>query len=69
MHWRHKKGLERFAVADRPLAFHSTPGVGEATWKTFIHNGWLEPVENSQGAWWQRPHRLTDAGRVALHEA
>lgn len=69
MHWRHKNGLEYFARAKRPLTFHQIPRLGEATWKAFIEKGWIEPVEGSEGKWWQRPHRLTDAGVIALDEA
>ncbi len=68
MNWRHKVGLERFAGAVRPLTFHDTPGVGEASWKAFREKGWIEPSDDSNRKWWQRPHRLA-AGRAALAEA
>lgn len=66
MHWRHKQGLERFMrTTARPITFHDTPGVGEATWKTFMENGWITCVDQKP-KWWQSGWRISDAGRAAL---
>jgi hypothetical protein len=66
MHWRHRQALERFARATQPLDYPATRGMGKATWKTLIENGWIEPIPESKGTWWQRKHLITEAGRTAL---
>ena len=68
MNWRHKRGLQRFARAVRSLDYYATPGIGEATWRALLENGWIEPVETTPG-WRRRPYRLTEAGRAALQAA
>ena len=74
MNWRHKMALERFAAARRgALRFYETPGVGEASWKTLIAEGWIAARPDLALAletkWWQIPHEITAAGRAALVRA
>lgn len=68
MHWKHKSGLEHFARASA-LTFSFQRSVSEKTWKIFVRNGWIEPTEDSQEEWRQRPYRITDSGRAALAKA
>jgi hypothetical protein len=59
-------GLERFARASKPLTFHSTPGIGEATWKSLIDRHLIVPAIASSDKWWRVPHTISEAGRAAL---